>query len=184
LFGLLSILIAVFNPIGAAFRPSPDSPKRWIFNWIHWLCGNIGHVSAFAALFLAYNLTVNQLSPIYLWILICYLLFHITSHLLLQLYSCNCRGSRSNHFFFLKKNSFKNLKSFLKIFFFTETFDISMGDMNNANKDNNQDIQNSTENSFVRFYLIAYVIVIVLLIISLIVCISIPQWSNDSDKNS
>jgi amino acid permease len=76
------------------------------------------------------------------------------------------------------------LKSFLKIFFFTETFDISMGDMNNANKDNNQDIQNSTENSFVRFYLIAYVIVIVLLIISLIVCISIPQWSNDSDKNS
>ncbi len=59
-----------------------------------------------------------------------------------------------------------------------------MGDMNNANKDNNQDIQNSTDDSFARYYLIAYVIVVVLLIISLIVCISIPQWSNNSDKSS
>ncbi|CAG2106038.1 unnamed protein product [Medioppia subpectinata] len=73
LFGLAAVIISVLNPIGAAIRPKADSSKRWIFNWFHFLVGNAGHVCAITALFLAYNITVNQLSPIYLWILIMYI---------------------------------------------------------------------------------------------------------------
>ncbi|CAG2174719.1 unnamed protein product, partial [Oppiella nova] len=77
LFGLAAIIISVVNPIGAAMRPKPLSSKRWIFNWFHFnwfhfVLGNAGHICAITALFLAYNLSVNQLSQIYLWILIMY----------------------------------------------------------------------------------------------------------------
>ena len=70
LFGLLAIVVAIGNPIGAAFRPLPESEKRWIFNWVHFVMGNVGHISAITALFLAYDLPINHLSPIYIWTLI------------------------------------------------------------------------------------------------------------------
>ncbi|CAG2180378.1 unnamed protein product [Oppiella nova] len=34
--GLTSIILSVLQPIGALFRPHPDSSKRWLFNWLHW----------------------------------------------------------------------------------------------------------------------------------------------------
>uniref|UniRef100_A0A914NB10 ascorbate ferrireductase (transmembrane) n=1 Tax=Meloidogyne incognita TaxID=6306 RepID=A0A914NB10_MELIC len=52
LFGILSIFICLFQPICAIFRCSPESPKRFIFNWIHsilgyiaWICSATGQDS-------------------------------------------------------------------------------------------------------------------------------------------
>jgi hypothetical protein len=28
----------------AYFRPHPDGPRRYIFNWAHWLVGKAAHV--------------------------------------------------------------------------------------------------------------------------------------------
>ena len=94
IFGVVALVVAVVNPIGAVFRPECDAENRWVFNWIHWLVGNIGHISAIAAIFLAFQLTTIRLSPAYLWSIAFYLFFHLTSHSLLQLYFCNCRHTK------------------------------------------------------------------------------------------
>lgn len=44
LLGVVTTVLAFFQPIFAAFRPHPDSSKRPIFNWIHWLVGNAAHI--------------------------------------------------------------------------------------------------------------------------------------------
>lgn len=44
LLGVVTTILAFFQPIFAAFRPHPDSSKRPIFNWIHWLVGNAAHI--------------------------------------------------------------------------------------------------------------------------------------------
>uniref|UniRef100_A0A2H8TDL1 Putative ferric-chelate reductase 1 n=1 Tax=Melanaphis sacchari TaxID=742174 RepID=A0A2H8TDL1_9HEMI len=46
LLGVVTTVLAFFQPIFAAFRPHPDSSKRPIFNWIHWLVGNAAHIFA------------------------------------------------------------------------------------------------------------------------------------------
>ncbi|XP_054152847.1 putative ferric-chelate reductase 1 homolog [Oppia nitens] len=153
-FGLASIVIIILNPIGALFRPKPESPKRWIFNWLHFLLGNTGHISAIVALVLAYYLPALQMSQIYLWILIIYILFHVTSHLIMQMYMCD----------FTRKS---------------KTSDISMQDVphlktnNNINNNNNNNFK--TKNSLIQLCLMFYIIAVVVLIIGLIVCIYIPQ---------
>lgn len=94
IFGFIAIGVAVLNPIFALFRPDCESSKRWIFNWIHWLIGNSGHICAITAIFLAYQLTTIRLQPAYLWSIAFYLFFHITVHSLLELYFCNCRHTK------------------------------------------------------------------------------------------
>ncbi|CAG2103861.1 unnamed protein product [Medioppia subpectinata] len=44
IIGLTAIILSLLQPIGALFRPGPDSPKRWLFNWLHWSGGYIGHI--------------------------------------------------------------------------------------------------------------------------------------------
>lgn len=46
LLGFITNLLAFLQPIGALFRPSPDSSRRPIFNWLHWLIGNAAHIFA------------------------------------------------------------------------------------------------------------------------------------------
>ena len=91
---MIAILCAVLNPIGAVFRPECESSKRWIFNWIHWLIGNIGYVCAIGALFMAFQLNSIHLSTPYLWSIAFYLFFNLTVHSLLQLYFCNCHHTK------------------------------------------------------------------------------------------
>lgn len=44
--GFITSTLAFLQPIGALFRPHPDSSRRPIFNWLHWLMGNTAHVLA------------------------------------------------------------------------------------------------------------------------------------------
>lgn len=46
ILGCATTALAFVQPIGAAFRPHPDSRRRPIFNWLHWLVGNVAHILA------------------------------------------------------------------------------------------------------------------------------------------
>ena len=94
ILGLIALLVAFINPIGAIFRPDCESDNRWIFNWIHWLIGHTGHICAIAAIFMAFELTTLRLSNAFLWSIAFCLFFHLTSHALLTLYFCNCQRTK------------------------------------------------------------------------------------------
>ena len=51
--GLITLLLAVTNPIMALFRPHPGTTHRPIFNWAHWAVGNSAHLLAVVTIFLA-----------------------------------------------------------------------------------------------------------------------------------
>lgn len=42
--GLITTLLAFIQPFIAYFRPHPDAPKRYLFNWVHWTVGRFSHV--------------------------------------------------------------------------------------------------------------------------------------------
>jgi hypothetical protein len=44
--GIISTLFATLQIIGSFLRPFPGSSRRWIFDWIHWLGGNMAHILA------------------------------------------------------------------------------------------------------------------------------------------
>uniref|UniRef100_A0A1I8BBN0 ascorbate ferrireductase (transmembrane) n=1 Tax=Meloidogyne hapla TaxID=6305 RepID=A0A1I8BBN0_MELHA len=53
LFGILSIFICIFQPLCAIFRCAPESPKRFIFNWIHSILGYIAWICSAISISLA-----------------------------------------------------------------------------------------------------------------------------------
>ena len=46
IIGCVTTGLAFIQPFMAALRPTPDSPKRPIFNWSHWFVGNCAHILA------------------------------------------------------------------------------------------------------------------------------------------
>lgn len=44
--GVVTTILTFIQPIMAALRPHPDTPRRQLFNWSHWLVGNAAHISA------------------------------------------------------------------------------------------------------------------------------------------
>ncbi|XP_075679707.1 putative ferric-chelate reductase 1 homolog isoform X2 [Dermatophagoides pteronyssinus] len=142
ILGMIAILCAVLNPIGAVFRPECESSKRWIFNWIHWLIGNIGYVCAIGALFMAFQLNSIHLSTPYLWSIAFYLFFNLTVHSLLQLYFCNCHHTK-------------------------ESSDISDGSLPSTSN-TNQRIDSLADTSFLRYFFILYISVILIFVITII----------------
>lgn len=46
ILGMITAIVCFLQPIGALFRPAPTSSKRPIFNWLHWLGGNVAHICA------------------------------------------------------------------------------------------------------------------------------------------
>ncbi|KAJ8960122.1 hypothetical protein NQ318_003841 [Aromia moschata] len=77
-----------FQPIGAYFRPHPGTPKRFIFNWAHWLVGNSAHIVGIVAIFFAVKLTKAELPGFVDWILVAYVAVHVITHLLLSVMWC------------------------------------------------------------------------------------------------
>lgn len=57
ILGTITTIVCFIQPFGALFRPAPTSSKRPIFNWLHWLGGNVAHICAskyFRLLFVEY----------------------------------------------------------------------------------------------------------------------------------
>ena len=87
LIGLICVILAIIQPIMAAFRPHPGTSNRTMFNWAHWLVGNSSHIFAIVALFLAGSLAKTNLSSTtwWSWILMAYIIFHFLAHVILSL---------------------------------------------------------------------------------------------------
>lgn len=74
--GLTVMILAFCQPLMAAFRPPPDSSRRWIFNWLHWGVGNAAEIIAGLSMFtgiqqqsllLPYPWTTGVLSGFVVW---------------------------------------------------------------------------------------------------------------------
>lgn len=82
ILGIVVTIIAFLQPIGAFFRPHPGSKKRPVFNWLHWLGGNVAHIIAVVAIFFAVQLSKAELPEWMDFILIIYVIFHVIMHLI------------------------------------------------------------------------------------------------------
>ena len=82
--GLVCVILALIQPIMAAFRPHPGDDSRKLFNWAHWLVGNMAHVFGICAIFLAGNLGNAKLESTewWSWVLVAYVVFHVITHLI------------------------------------------------------------------------------------------------------
>ena len=85
--GLICVLLALIQPIMAAFRPHPGDAGRKLFNWAHWAVGNSAHILGIVAIFLAGTLTKSQLESTgwWAWVLVAYVVFHVVTHLLFSI---------------------------------------------------------------------------------------------------
>lgn len=46
ILGTITTILCFIQPFMALFRPGPSDKNRPIFNWAHWLVGNVAHVMA------------------------------------------------------------------------------------------------------------------------------------------
>ena len=85
--GLICVVLAIIQPIMAAFRPHPGDSGRKLFNWAHWSVGNMAHVFGICAIFLAGNLSKANLSSTewWSWLLLAYVVFHVLTHLVFSI---------------------------------------------------------------------------------------------------
>ena len=82
--GVACVAGAVVQPIMAYFRPHPGAKNRWIFNWAHWLIGNVTFFLAIAAIFLSIDLPGVGL-PVWMTVaMIGYVLILAVAHLVLM----------------------------------------------------------------------------------------------------
>lgn len=66
ILGTITTIICFIQPIGAAFRPHPGHKHRPLFNWGHWLGGNLGHILASKFTFVYIQLDFKFLSIVYI----------------------------------------------------------------------------------------------------------------------
>ncbi|KAF2879335.1 hypothetical protein ILUMI_26846 [Ignelater luminosus] len=88
ILGCIVTALCFMQPIGAFFRPHPGTPRRPIFNWMHWLGGNAAHIIAIVTIFFAVKLTKAELPEWFDWILVAFVAFHVLMHLVLSILSC------------------------------------------------------------------------------------------------
>ena len=86
IIGLCCVILAILQPIMAAFRPHPGAGGRSLFNWAHWLVGNTAHCCGVVAIFLAGTLAKANLASNswWTWAMLGYVIFHFLVHLALS----------------------------------------------------------------------------------------------------
>ena len=103
--GVVTTVLAFIQPFMAYFRPHPGTPKRFIFNWAHWLVGNSSHIlgstyflfiifeiifyflslkKIVVCIFLAVDLDKAAIPYWVNWLLVSYVAVHAASHLVLS----------------------------------------------------------------------------------------------------
>ncbi|XP_017300331.1 putative ferric-chelate reductase 1 homolog [Diaphorina citri] len=88
LVGVVTTVLCFIQPIAAALRPLPGSSKRPLFNWLHWLVGNVAHICAIVTIFLAVQLSKAELPEFVDWILVAFVAFYVAIHLILSCSGC------------------------------------------------------------------------------------------------
>ncbi|XP_055058388.2 putative ferric-chelate reductase 1 [Misgurnus anguillicaudatus] len=87
--GCIVMILTFCQPIMAAFRPAPDSSRRWIFKWLHW---GIGHATEILAgtsmltgihqqsLLLPYPWTTGVLASFVVWTVLLKIVLKLHKH--------------------------------------------------------------------------------------------------------
>lgn len=88
ILGVITTVLCFIQPIAAIFRPGPNDKKRPIFNWLHWLGGNLAHIIAIATIFYAVKLTKAELPQWMDYILVAFVAFHVIVHLIFSVGGC------------------------------------------------------------------------------------------------
>lgn len=99
--GCITTLLCFIQPFMAAFRPHPNTRRRPLFNWAHWLVGNSAHILAIVTIFFAVQLNKAELPDWMDWVLVGYVAFYVAVHLILSFSGClsdNQNGKRVNSF--------------------------------------------------------------------------------------
>lgn len=63
ILGTITTILCFIQPIGAAFRPHPGHKYRPLFNWGHWLGGNLAHI--LASRFILKFFKLNFFNPLF-----------------------------------------------------------------------------------------------------------------------
>jgi len=104
--GCFATGLTFIQPFMASLRPDPDSPKRFIFNWTHWLVGNIAHTLATTCIFLAVDLDKASIPKWVNWLLVTYVVIHAITHIVLSMVQhCRSGGSHSSTVFAMRDMS-------------------------------------------------------------------------------
>ncbi|XP_065088030.1 putative ferric-chelate reductase 1 homolog isoform X2 [Ochlerotatus camptorhynchus] len=88
ILGMVTTVLCFLQPIGAFFRPHPGTKRRPLFNWLHWLVGNLAHIIAIVAIFFAVKLQKAELPEWLDFILVAFVAFHVFMHLIFSIGGC------------------------------------------------------------------------------------------------
>lgn len=96
ILGVVTTVLCFVQPLGAAMRPAPSSPRRPLFNWLHWLVGNAAHILAIVTIFFAVPQSKAQLPEWMDWILVSFVAFYVFIHLILSIVGCMSERENRN----------------------------------------------------------------------------------------
>lgn len=86
--GCITTGLCFIQPFMALMRCHPGTPRRPIFNWLHWFVGNSAHILGIVAIFFAVDLEKAKLPKETDYLLIAFVAFHFLMHLTLSLMMC------------------------------------------------------------------------------------------------
>merc|ERR1712045_706882 len=77
IIGFVTVGLCFIQPFLALVRCSPNHHLRPLFNWAHWLIGNVAQILAIVCIFYAVDLPKAQLPrPETDWLLVAFVAFH------------------------------------------------------------------------------------------------------------
>merc|ERR1712038_770067 len=89
IIGFITVGLCFLQPFLALVRCSPSHQYRPLFNWVHWLIGNVAQILAIVCIFYAVDLSKAQLPrPETDWLLVAFVGFHFITHLLMSCVTC------------------------------------------------------------------------------------------------
>ncbi|XP_060685908.1 ferric-chelate reductase 1-like isoform X3 [Hemiscyllium ocellatum] len=84
-FGCMILILVILQLIMAFFRPNPQAPSRYIFNWVHWATGTFARTIAVASIFLGMDLPALDLyNPWDTLVMVGFIVWHVVTELILE----------------------------------------------------------------------------------------------------
>ncbi|XP_014093279.2 putative ferric-chelate reductase 1 homolog isoform X1 [Bactrocera oleae] len=168
ILGTITTIICFIQPIGALFRPAPNSKNRPLFNWTHWLGGNLAHILSIVTIFFAVKLTKAELPEWMDWILVAFVVVHVIVHLIYSIFLCmqiaGCSADRQQT---------QNVNAF------------QMSDMGHHGMRNGHRMERKMDAPYAGFrkgLLAAYVIVVVLFVMALVLIVVLAPIEETFNK--
>ncbi|XP_046809531.1 putative ferric-chelate reductase 1 homolog isoform X1 [Lucilia cuprina] len=169
ILGTITTILCFIQPIGALFRPAPNSKNRPFFNWAHWLGGNLAHLLAIVTIFFSVKLAKAQLPEWMDWILVAYVAFHVVVHLIFSIFLCiQISGCSSD------KQHTKRVNDF------------QMGNVGHHHgMRNNMKMERKMDAPYAGFrkgLLVVYTVVLILFVVALIVIVALAPIEDTFNK--